>query len=190
MRLLLHICCAPDATVALERLPECQNLLLFFDNPNIFPIAEYHKRLAALNQLCSYTGTKYLEGAYDPESWQKAISGYEADLEGGDRCRICIAFRLERSAKFAREHGFDTLGTVLSTSPHKRTATIHQLAEETAPRFGLAHLKEDFKKRDGFKRSVELSRLYGLYRQNYCGCEYSLRRSQHNRTGVKDVSLF
>ena len=175
MRLLLHVCCAPDATVALERLPATERLRLWFDNPNIHPDEEYARRVEAFLKLICCRSSDYEIGLYDPQSWFEIIKGHEKDPEGGERCRLCIGFRLERAARHARETGFDTIGTVLTTSPHKKSEVIHELGENLSRAYGLTYLAEDFKKKDGFKRSVELSRQYGLYRQNYCGCVYSLR---------------
>jgi predicted adenine nucleotide alpha hydrolase (AANH) superfamily ATPase len=176
VRLLLHVCCAPDATVALEKLPATERLRLWFDNPNIHPVEEYARRVEALLKLACRTNSDYEIGPYDPASWSTAVTGHEDDPEGGERCRLCIAFRLERTARRAVEAGFDVIGTVLTTSPHKKSAIIHELGERISREQGLAYLAEDFKKKDGFKRSVELSRQYGIYRQNYCGCVYSKRR--------------
>jgi epoxyqueuosine reductase len=175
-RLLLHVCCAPDATVALERLPETDDIRLYFDNPNIHPAEEYARRVEAFLKLACRTDADYEIGPYDPDGWYQAVQGHEADPEGGERCRLCIAFRLERTARHALETGFEAFDTVLSTSPHKKSALIHELGASIAQRHGLHFLASDFKKMDGFKRSVELSRLYGLYRQNYCGCEYSIHK--------------
>lgn len=187
MRLLLHVCCAPDATVPLERLPEADRLRLYFDNPNIHPVEEYARRVEAFLKLICCTNAEWELGPYDPENWLEAARGHEDDPEGGERCRLCIGFRLERVARHAVEIGFDTIETALSTSPHKKSAVIHELGESICQAHGLAYLGADFKKKDGFKRSVELSRQYGLYRQNYCGCVYSMRKpvviAQHFNVG-------
>jgi predicted adenine nucleotide alpha hydrolase (AANH) superfamily ATPase len=175
MRLLLHVCCAPDATVALERLQGMERLRLWFDNPNIHPSEEYARRMEAFLKLICHTGTDYQLGLYNPETWFEAVKGHELEPEKGERCRLCVSFRLKRTAEQAHQSGFDTIGTVLTTSPHKKTTMVHELGEAIARDFGLGYFSEDFKKRDGFKRSVELSRQFGLYRQNYCGCLYSMR---------------
>ncbi|RJP79932.1 MAG: hypothetical protein C4524_04415 [Candidatus Zixiibacteriota bacterium] len=176
MKLLLHVCCAPDATIAPERLAGRGDVRLFFDNPNIQPLEEYSRRLHAFMKLVCATGMDYRIGLYDPETWFEAVRGHEADPEKGERCRLCVAFRLERTARQAVRCGFDTLGTVLTTSPHKDAAMIFGLGREIAGRRGLIFLEEDFKKRDGFKRSVQLCREWDIYRQNYCGCVYSIRK--------------
>jgi len=183
MRLLLHVCCAPDATVALERLPETERLRLVFDNPNIHPIEEYARRLKAFLQLACHSEVDYVIGDFDPASWSEKIEGHEADPEGGERCEICIGYRLERTAEQAAQTGFDTIGCVFTTSPHKRSTLIHELGEAAARHHGLDYLRVDFKKKDGFKRSVELSHQLGLYRQNYCGCIHSIRDKEGQATG-------
>jgi predicted adenine nucleotide alpha hydrolase (AANH) superfamily ATPase len=176
MRLWLHICCAPDATVALERLPQTEQLRLSFDNPNIQPVEEYDRRVEAFLKLIGNARVDYQLGEYNPDVWLQAVAGHEDDPEGGPRCKLCIGFRLQRAAQQALQNGFDTIGTVLTTSPHKKSEVIHELGKAAAEKVGLEYLHTDFKKQDGFKRSVELSRQMGLYRQNYCGCQYSIRR--------------
>ena len=175
MQLLLHVCCAPDATVALERLPQAERLRLFFDNPNIYPVEEFARRLEAFLKLICCSNVDYVVGDFDQDAWSGKIRGHEHDDEGGERCEICIGWRLERTAEIASRSGFDTIGCVFTTSPHKRSALIHELGEAAAAKFGLKYLRMDLKKQDGFKRSVDLSRELGLYRQNYCGCQYSIR---------------
>lgn len=179
MKLLLHVCCGPDVTVALERLPDMERLTLYFDNPNIHPAEEYARRLEAFHKVADHFGAEHAVGRYDPESWLEKVRGHETDPEGGQRCRICIAHRLERTADFARSEGYDTIGSVFTTSPHKRSVMINELGEQAALRQGLSHFHTDLKKKDGFKRSVELSRELKIYRQNYCGCVYSATRLTH-----------
>jgi predicted adenine nucleotide alpha hydrolase (AANH) superfamily ATPase len=180
MRLLLHVCCGPDVTVALERLPETERLTLFFDNPNIHPLEEYTRRLETFKRVASYYGADYLIGEYNPQAWHQQVQGHEGDPEGEGRCHICIGYRLERTAQKASEDGFDTIGSVFSTSPHKHADEINEMGVCIAEKRGLSYLVSDFKKKDGFKRSVQISRQLGLYRQNYCGCIYSMRGSDEN----------
>ncbi len=176
MRLLLHVCCGPDVSVALERLPQNERLCLFFDNPNVHPLEEYQRRLETFKKVASAFQVEYRVGEYDPESWLALVRGHENDPEKGQRCSICIRYRLERTALRAREEAFDSIGSVFTTSPHKPAREINTWGEEIAKNHGLNYLVADFKKKDGFKRSVELSRNLGLYRQNYCGCIYSMRK--------------
>lgn len=176
MRLLLHVCCGPDVTVALEREPEeTERLCIYFDNPNIHPAEEYAKRLAAFYEVACHYGAECLVGDYDPETWNDAVRGHEHDAEGGERCLICIGHRLERTAKEASVRGFDTIGSVFSTSPHKNAAAINELGHRIAEKHGLTYHESDYKKKDGFRRSVEISKELGIYRQNFCGCVHSVR---------------
>jgi predicted adenine nucleotide alpha hydrolase (AANH) superfamily ATPase len=177
MKLLLHVCCGPDVTVALERLPETERLTLFFDNPNIHPYEEYQRRVEALEKVAAHFGVDILFGKYDPERWHRMIAGLEDEPEGGRRCRVCIAHRLRNTAREAKANGFDTIASVFSTSPHKDAQWVNAEGEKIAEEYGLRHWATNFKKKDGFKRSVQLSRELGIYRQNYCGCVHSQRNS-------------
>jgi predicted adenine nucleotide alpha hydrolase (AANH) superfamily ATPase len=177
MKLLLHVCCGPDVTVALERLPQCEKLCLFFDNPNIHPEEEYRKRTGAFKRVADHFGIEYVIGEYDPEDWFDLVRGHEHDPEKGERCTICFRHRLERAALKAQERGFDTIGSVFTTSPHKDAALINATGTEIADNYGLKYLVSNFKKKDGFKRSAELSEKLGIYRQSYCGCQFSKREA-------------
>ncbi|MBU0518733.1 epoxyqueuosine reductase QueH [bacterium] len=174
MKLLLHVCCGPDVTVALERLPDLSRLALFFDNPNIHPAEEYQKRYEAFRQVAEYFKAEIINSAYDQEVWAEEVKGLEEEPEGGKRCIVCFRYRLRRTAEKAKDLSFDTIGSVLTTSPHKDAELINQTGQAIATEFGLNYLASNFKKQDGFKRSVELSRQIGIYRQNYCGCLYSI----------------
>jgi predicted adenine nucleotide alpha hydrolase (AANH) superfamily ATPase len=175
MRLLLHVCCGPDVTVALERVPETEKLCIYFDNPNIHPFEEYARRMAAFYQVACHYGAECLIGEYDPEYWQALVEGHEDDPEGGERCMICIGNRLKRTAEEAVKKGYDTIGSVFSTSPLKNAAAINELGLSIARKQGLHYLESDYKKKDGFKRSIEISRELKLYRQNFCGCIHSVQ---------------
>jgi len=172
-RLHLHICCAPDATIGIERLTPGQDVFGFFYNPNIHAQDEYQKRLEAMQKLSEVSGFPFLEGPCDTPSWFDVVKGLEHEPEKGLRCEACIRMRLRATAKLALEQGFDAFAAVLTVSPRKDAGMVNRLGEEAAVEFGIQYLPTDLKKKDGFKRSVELSRQYGLYRQNYCGCEYS-----------------
>jgi epoxyqueuosine reductase len=175
MKVLMHVCCGPDATVALERREPHQEITLFFDNPNIHPEEEYARRLAAfLKVACAYQ-TEYKIGKYDPESWVVLIQGHETDPEGSARCRICIGQRLERTAQKAADLGHEAIGAVFTTSPHKKPEIVNEVGLQAAKRYNLVFLQADYKKKNGFVRSVQLSKELGIYRQNYCGCRCSLR---------------
>ncbi len=180
MNVLLHICCAPCATACLERLKnDGYDVAGFFYNPNIQPRPEYEKRLQETMMLSSFFGFSLLSGEYDQDNWLKSIHGLENEPEGGKRCEICYRLRLIKTASIAERYGFEAFTTTLSVSPHKDFKKLKRIGEKVAEEYGLTFLSYDFKKKDGFKRSIELSRVYNLYRQKYCGCLFS--RSEEDR---------
>jgi predicted adenine nucleotide alpha hydrolase (AANH) superfamily ATPase len=172
-RLLLHVCCAPCSTASIERLREKYDVTGFFSNSNIAPEPEYWRRLAEAERFAKEMAIPFVVDAYNHEDWLECIKGYEGEPEGGARCERCFAFSLSHAAAYAREHGFDFYTTTLSISPHKSSTTIFRVGREMGP-----FLDIDLKKQDGFHRSLELSREHDLYRQNYCGCEFSLAESR------------
>ena len=174
MKLALHICCAPDATTAFERLSSQWQLQGLFYNPNLYPLSEYNRREAEARYLSRMWGIAYNEGERDPEPWLRALEGFIEEPEGGERCRRCIAHRLEWTAEWSVRNGFDAFATTLTTSPHKNVVFIHEAGVQLEAQFGVRYLPETLRKANGFQRSLELCRLYGLYRQNYCGCFWSL----------------
>ncbi|MDI6808719.1 MAG: epoxyqueuosine reductase QueH [Candidatus Eisenbacteria bacterium] len=173
--LALHVCCGPDATSAIERLVYQYDVVPFFYNPNIYPEKEYLKRLEESRKACGRWDLILTAGAYETEVWSQKTTGLEEEPEGGKRCRVCYAVRLEKTALFARENGCDFFSTVLTVSPHKDSRLIIALGREVGVRTGVEFLCENFKKKDGFKRSIELSKEMNLYRQNYCGCIHSMK---------------
>ncbi len=174
-KLLLHVCCAPCTTATVERLRDEYDVTAFFYNPNIFPKEEYDRRLAETTRFCEAIGLPLEIGAYDPDTWLARTRGLQDEPEGGRRCRVCFGLRLRVAASYARGNGFDALATTLTISPHKDAATINELGELIGAEAGIEFLARDFKKRDGFRRSVELSHQHGLYRQDYCGCAASIK---------------
>lgn len=174
-KLLLHVCCAPCAIYPLKILQDRFDLVLVFYGPNIHPIDEYLKRLESAKQLSEKIGLSIIELEYNPKDWYELIKGLEEEPEGGKRCKVCYSMRLERIAKFAKKNGYRNFTTTLTLSPHKPASVINPIGESIAKEYGLVFLAEDFKKKDGFKKSCQLSDEYGLYRQKYCGCEYSPR---------------
>lgn len=174
MKLLIHICCAPDATIGIERLTDRGQAEGYFYNPNIHPEKEYQRRFEALESLSAATGFSFFEGPYDPAPWHEEVKGLEDEPEKGMRCVRCIRLRLRETARMARERGFDHFAAVLTVSPHKDADMVNRIGREAAAEFGVHYLPTNLKKKDGFKSSVQFSRIYGLYRQNYCGCVYSL----------------
>ncbi|HFE53086.1 MAG TPA: epoxyqueuosine reductase QueH [Bacteroidetes bacterium] len=174
-RLLLHVCCAPDATVGFERLGQDYDITAFFYNPNIHPRAEYELRASELERLCREMHVPLLAAPYDPERWFALTRGLEWEPEKGRRCDICFEMRLEATAAKAAELGFEYIAAVLTVSPHKLAQRINEIGLRVAQKYGVTYLPTDLKKKDGFKRSVELSKQFKLYRQDYCGCIYSKR---------------
>lgn len=175
-RLLLHSCCGPCSSAVIERLAPRFDLTVYYYNPNIAPEEEYRRRLAVQRELVEKLGGAVLvEGEYEPAVFLAAVRGLEGEPEGGARCTECFRLRLEATARRAAEGGFDFFCTTLTVSPHKDAGRINAISEALAARYGVAALPADFKKREGYKRSIELSKAYGLYRQNYCGCPFSGR---------------
>ena len=175
--LLLHACCAPCSSYVLEYLSRYFRITLFFYNPNIAPEAEYRFRLDELRRLVREMGladdVSVLEGNYTPERFLALAEGLETLPEGGARCSLCYRLRLSETARVAAEGGFDYFCTTLSISPYKNAAWLNEIGQEEGARYGVTYLVSDFKKKNGYKRSCELSEEYGLYRQDYCGCVYS-----------------
>ena len=201
-RLLLHSCCAPCSSHCMEYLREYFDLTVFYYNPNITIAGEYEKRLAEEKRLIEAYNLQVeeqsfadmhstpaagkigiLEAPYDPERYLEAVKGYEDCPEGGDRCGICFAMRLRESARAAAKNGFDCFTTTLTISPLKNASRLNEIGERAALEYGVPFLPSDFKKRNGYKRSIELSREYDLYRQDYCGCAFS-RRDTVDRSSV------
>lgn len=182
--LLLHACCAPCSSHTLEYLSDRFYITLYFCNPNIAPEEEYAFRLSELKRLVEEMGLgiKIVEETYDPTPFFALAKELEDCPERGERCRRCIAYRLRMSGVKAKELGSDYFTTTLTISPHKDSAYINECGGEVSSDCGVPYLFSDFKKHEGYKRSIELSRKYDLYRQNYCGCIYSKLNSQ-NRDG-------
>ncbi len=175
--LLLHSCCAPCSSYVLKYLSEYFKITLLYFNPNISPREEYEKRVSEQKRLISEMPVKYpvefIEGRYEPQEYYDAVKGLESEPEGGARCMVCYELRLREAAKYAAEGKFDYFTTTLSISPLKNAQKINEIGEKVGTEYGVHHLPSDFKKKEGYKQSVELSREYGLYRQNFCGCVFS-----------------
>ena len=183
--LLLHACCAPCSSYVLEYLSRYFRITVLFYNPNITSTEEYHKRSEELLRLvseCDYVHpVEVVEGRYDPQEFFEIAKGLEEVPEGGERCFRCYRLRMEEAARAAYEGGFDYFTTTLSISPLKNAAKINEIGEELSSIYKTPHLPSDFKKKNGYKRSIELSAEHDLYRQNYCGCIYSQKaRDQKN----------
>ena len=178
-RLLLHSCCAPCSSYVLEYLSEYFEITIFYYNPNIYPEEEYWKRVEEQKGLIRRMKTRhpvsFSEGVYEKEAFYKMVEGMEELKEGGVRCFACYEMRLRKTAELAKDKGFDFFTTTLSISPMKNAQKLNEIGRKLAREYGVAYLFSDFKKKEGYKRSIELSAEYGLYRQDYCGCEFSLR---------------
>ena len=184
-KILLHSCCAPCSTAVIERLSEDYEIVIFYYNPNIYPEEEYIKRkneeikyIKHLNETNKSILISMLDSDYECEKFYKATKGYESEREGGARCAICFKLRLEETAKKAKALGFDLFGTTLTVSPHKNAELINFIGKSIEKEFEVKFLESNFKKQNGYKRSVELSKENNIYRQNYCGCEFALKIQQ------------
>jgi predicted adenine nucleotide alpha hydrolase (AANH) superfamily ATPase len=179
-RLLLHACCAPCSSATLERLSSSFDVTILYYNPNIYPPQEYHRREAELERFVVEAGyaslphpVKVVELPYRPEEFYQAVKGLEKEPERGARCTVCYRLRLEQAARYAAAHGFFWFTTTLSISPVKDPVRLNEIGCAVARQYGVHYLVSEFRKKDGYKRSLILSAQYGLYRQDYCGCEFS-----------------
>ena len=183
--LLLHSCCAPCSSYCLEYLSRYFDITVFYYNPNITEEAEYEHRVGDQRRLTEeFESVSFREGPYDRERFFKAARGLEAAPEGGERCARCFALRLSRTAREAAAGEYDYFTTTLSISPMKDAQKLNEIGSRMAKAFGSRWLPADFKKRNGYKRSVELSAQYNLYRQNYCGCIYSKAEMKRRSEGA------
>lgn len=187
-RLLLHSCCAPCSSYVLEYLSDYFEITVFYYNPNIFPENEYTKRILEQQMLIRDMKVKhpvsFVAGNYDRERFYEIARGIEHLKEGGERCFKCYELRLEEAARIALEGEFDYFTTTLSISPMKNAEKLNEIGNRIGKKYGVQYLQSDFKKKNGYKRSIELSRTYGLYRQDYCGCEFSFRDRQKEKRGI------
>lgn len=185
-KLFLHSCCAPCSSYVLEYLSSYFSITVFYYNPNIYPDEEYEKRSEEQRQFIQRFPAKYpiqfVCGDFEKERFYEAVKGCEKIKEGGERCFRCYRLRLEETAKEAKRLGMDYFTTTLSISPLKNAEKLNEIGEELARKYGVYYLNSDFKKKNGYKRSVELSKEYGMYRQDYCGCVFSkAEREMRNR---------
>ena len=180
--LLLHSCCAPCSSYCLEYLSRYFKITVLYYNPNLYPAEEYDRRVSEQRRLIaalpSENEISLVEMRGEPEEFYLAVKGLEHIREGGERCFACFRLRLERAAEYAEKNGFDYFTTTLTISPLKNAEKLNEIGEEVAERFNVRHLPSDFKKKNGYKRSVELSKTYELYRQDYCGCVFSKRERE------------
>lgn len=176
MKVLIHTCCAPCSTEVIERLKH-EEIVLFFSDSNIYPKSEYDKRLSYTKKISKKFDVKLLIDNYAHEEWKDFIKGFEEEKEGGARCLKCFEFNLVRTAIKAKELGISNITTTLTISPYKNSKNIFEIGKKLKAEYGIDFLEFDFKKKDGYKKSIEHSKKHNLYRQNYCGCEFSLNNS-------------
>ena len=176
-KLLLHSCCGPCSTECITRLTPYFDITILYYNPNIEPRDEYEKRkneqIRFINSFKPINKLTFMDCDYDHSSFERMANGLEKELEGGKRCHKCYELRLLRTANVAKKKGYDFFGTTLTVSPYKNSQIINKIGEEIAKKINVEFLYSDFKKENGYKNSIELSKEYNLYRQNYCGCHYS-----------------
>lgn len=184
-KILLHSCCAPCSTAVIERLKDEFEIVIFYYNPNIYPEDEYLKRKAEeikyikhLNETDKELEISMIDSDYECEKFYEATRGFENEREGGARCALCFKLRLSETAKKAKELSFDVFGTTLTVSPHKNAELINSIGLAIEKEIGVNFLVSNFKKQNGYKRSIELSKENNIYRQNYCGCEFALKIQQ------------
>ena len=171
-KLLLHCCCAPCSSAVIERIKEFFEITFFYYNPNIYPQEEFDLRQQEFEKL----GVKVVSVDYNHQDFLNIVKGKEEEKEGGVRCQICIANRLDKSFQYAKQYGFDVVTTTLSISPHKDCEFINKLGESLEEKYGIKYLHADFKKQNGYLRSIELCKELQIYRQDYCGCEFSKQK--------------
>ncbi len=174
-KILLHACCAVCLGHPLEVLKKDYEPVVFFYNPNISPQKEHDRRLEELVKYCEKNGFDYVIGDYEPQEWVCAVKGLENEPEKGLRCEKCFALRMDKTAEKAKELGINIFTTTLSVSPHKVSSQIFGAIQEAAQNHGLDFIDVDFKKQNGFKKTMEIAKEQGFYRQDYCGCKFSIR---------------
>lgn len=189
-RLLLHSCCAPCSSYVLEYLSSYFDITILYYNPNIDTYSEFLKRLDELKRLINEMNLSIIviEGKYDNDIFEKQSKGLEEVVEGGKRCFMCYRLRLEESVKYALKNNFDYFCTTLSISPYKNSNKLNEIGLELEKEYGVKYLTSDFKKKNGYKRSIELSHIYNLYRQDYCGCRFSRKQRENKLKDEKKES--
>lgn len=189
--ILMHVCCAPCSTYTLEYLSQYADVTVYFANSNIHPKAEYQRRAYVtqkfVNDFNEKTGNQvqYLEADYVPNEFFRTVHGLEKEPEGGDRCKVCYDYRLDKTAQMAVDLGFDYFGSALTISPHKNSQTINQVGIEVQKLYATQYLPSDFKKNQGYQRSVEMCKEYDVYRQCYCGCVFAAQMQKVDLVAVK-----
>lgn len=172
-KLLLHVCCAPCSSGVVEDLKKEYDITVYFHNPNIDTYEEYEKRANEVHKYMAILNLPYVIEKYKPREYYKAIKGFEGEPEGGARCVECFRLRLNKTFKYAKKHKFDVVSTTLSVSPYKNVDVLNGLGTSLACKYNIPYLARDFKKNDGYLKSIQNSKKYDLYRQEYCGCKFS-----------------
>lgn len=193
-KLLIHSCCAPCSSYVLEYLTNYFEITIYYYNPNIQPENEYRRRVQEqknfIHNLKTKNKVEFIEGSYDVNEFFNMCKGMENLKEGGERCFKCYHMRLRESSKLAKKLGFDYFTTTLSISPHKNAQKLNEIGKKLEDEYGIKYLYSDFKKKNGYKRSIELSKEYGLYRQDYCGCIYSkMQREKENEIKLEKENI-
>ena len=177
--LLLHSCCAPCSSYVISYLIKYFDITILYYNPNIYPYEEYKKRkdeqIRLINELEHSNKLTIMDCDYDNDKYENVIKGLKKEKEGGIRCHKCYQLRLEKTASLAKENDFDYFATTLTVSPYKNATILNEIGSDLSSKYGVKYLYSDFKKKDGYKKSIELSKIHNLYRQDYCGCIYSKR---------------
>ncbi len=190
-KLLLHSCCAPCSSRCIEFLSNYFDITVIYYNPNISPVEEYEKRKAEQKKFISEFKSKnkldFIDVGYDYNDFLNIAKGLEHIPEGGERCFKCYRLRLEKTALVAKENNYDYFGTTLTVSPYKNSQVLNKIGEELSEKYDIKYLYSDFKKNNGYKRSIELSRTYNLYRQDYCGCIYSKMERDEKIEKLKNI---
>ncbi len=186
-RLLLHSCCAPCSSYVLEYLSQYFCITVFYYNPNIYPESEYSKRIVEQQRLIDELSVRhpvsFAAGPYENERFYETVCGMEREKEGGKRCERCYELRLREAAVLAKDGSYDYFTTTLSISPLKKAEKLNEIGARLGKEYGVSYLHSDFKKKNGYKRSIELSAEHHLYRQDYCGCVYSYEEARQRRMG-------
>ena len=191
--LFLHSCCAPCSSYVLEYLSEYFQITVFYYNPNIYPDEEYYKRVEEQKRFIERFPAKhkisFVEGNYDKDRFYAMAKGLELVSEGGERCFACYELRLREAAEYAKERDMDYFTTTLSISPMKNAEKLNEIGEKLAQEYGVKYLTSDFKKKNGYKRSVEISEEYGMYRQDYCGCVFSMQERERQKQEYRVIRI-
>ncbi|HLC63993.1 MAG TPA: epoxyqueuosine reductase QueH [Patescibacteria group bacterium] len=175
-KLLLHVCCGPCAIYVAKKLSESYQVTLFFYNPNIWPEAEYWKRFNEVEKWSLKEGFELIEGRFNQENWFEAVKGLEAEPEAGARCPVCFNFRLAEAARYAADNGFEVLASTLTIGRNKKAEVINPIGKLLAEKYHLEFIEADWKKKGGQEEACRLAKEEDLYRQNYCGCKFSIRK--------------